>query len=88
MSTPSIFTVYDGTTTASPTAFSIQGIGLGASGSNTLNLAEDHLGPLCMTNGNGVLITLSTGTSAGGSGILNTFNYEGYTTAGAGSSRN
>lgn len=47
-STNVVLNILDGGTTD----YAINGIALGASGVNTLNIVEDHLGPLCFTTGN------------------------------------
>ena len=84
LSTNSIFTVYDGTTTTAATVEHIEGFALAGStsagGSYTLSLPEDHLGPLCTTAGNITYLTI--GSAGALTGSNNTINYEGYTNCG------
>lgn len=75
--TTTVVTIADNNTTV----WTLYGLGLGASGVNTLSVPEDHLGPFCTAAGDRTVITLTTTNGAGGS-IPNSFNYEGYTTYG------
>lgn len=75
--TTTVVTIADNNTTV----WTLYGLGLGASGVNTLSVNEDHLAPFCTAAGDRTVITLTTTNGAGGS-IPNAFNYEGYTTYG------
>lgn len=90
LSSTASFAVYDGATTTIA-IMNIFGAGLGATTpaqfSNTISIPEDHLGPLCGTPGNAFNLLINTGTVSGVSGPMS-INYEGYTTAGAGSISN
>lgn len=59
--------------------WTINGLGLGASGVNTLSIPEDHLGPWCTAAGDQTLITL---TNTAGSVVPQGVDVEGYTTYG------
>ena len=76
MSTVSAFTIKDNNTTA----WTVYGAGIGTTGTNTLVLSEDHLGPFCGTAGNqtSLILTPTNGLPANGQSI----NYEGYTQCG------
>lgn len=74
--TTTVVTIADGDTTK----WTIYGVGLGASGVNTKDFSEDHLGPWCTSVGNKTLFTL---TNTGGlSTTPAAINVEGYTTYG------
>lgn len=60
--------------------WTLYGVGLGASGVNTITLADDHLGPWCTSAGNQSLFTLTN--TGGSSSVPLAFNAEGYTTYG------
>lgn len=75
MSTATVLTLVDGATTK----WTINGLGLGASGVNTLTLTDDHLGPLCTLAGDQTQFTL---TSTTGGAVPQSINVEGYTTYG------
>jgi hypothetical protein len=75
MSVGTTFYLLDGGTTD----YVIYGFGLGTSGTNTLNLAEDHLGPLCGTAGNTMTLSMP---APGANTPDNVINAEGYTFAG------
>lgn len=87
LSTGAVAYVYDGSTVTTSPAITIYGAGLGTSGANTISLPQDHLGPFCTTLGNATNVLLSSGTAAGMVGT-NVLNFEGYTSAGAGSISN
>jgi hypothetical protein len=70
LSTSSTFYLLDGNTTS----YVIYGQGLGSSGVNTLNVSEDHLGPLCGTAGNTMTLNLAPASTSG-----NVVDYEGFT---------
>lgn len=76
MSTSTVLTIADGTTTK----WTIYGSGIGTTGTNTLSLPEDHLGPLCTSAGNQTLFTLTN--TAGLSTNPEAVDVEGYTTYG------
>jgi hypothetical protein len=76
MSTGAIFAVADNGTTV----MTVYGAGLGTSGSNTLSLPEDHLGPLCTASGDKTVFTITGGSTA--SPTPQAIDVEGYTTYG------
>lgn len=76
MSTATVLTIADNLTTK----WTINGLGLGASGVNTLSLPEDHLGPFCTAAADQTVFTLTN--TAGLSTNPETINVEGYTTYG------
>lgn len=76
MSTSTVLTIADGTTTK----WTIYGAGLGTTGTSTLSLPEDHLGPFCTAAGDQTLFTLTN--TAGLSTNPESVNVEGYTTYG------
>lgn len=86
LSSTATFSVFDGASTT-VAIMNILGNSLGATYPNTIVLAEDHLGPLCGTPGNAFNMVINTGTVSGVS-VPMSINYEGYTTAGAGSIAN
>lgn len=61
------------------TKWTLYGLGLGASGVNTLSIPEAHLEPFCTAAGDATVINL---TNTAGSAVPQSFNYEGYTTYG------
>jgi hypothetical protein len=61
------------------TVWTLYGAGLGTTGTNTLTLPEDHLGPFCTGAGHQTLFTL---TSSGIAGNPQAIDVEGYTTYG------
>lgn len=74
--TTTVVTIADNLTTK----WTLYGIGLGASGVNTKDLIEDHLGPWCTAAGDQTVFTL---TNTGGiSTVPQAINVEGYTTYG------
>lgn len=76
MSSSTVLTIADTNTTK----WTIYGSGLGTSGSSTLSLPEDHLGPWCTAAGDQTLFTL---TNTGGlSSNPEVVDVEGYTTYG------
>lgn len=74
--TTTVVTIADGDTTK----WTLYGVGFGASGVNTKDLIEDHLGPWCTSVGNKTLFTLTN--TAGLSTNPAAINVEGYTTYG------
>lgn len=76
MSTMAVLTVADGNNTV----WTINGAGLGTTGTNTMSLPEDHLGPFCTAAGDRTVFTI-TPTSAIATNP-STINVEGYTTYG------
>lgn len=64
----------------SNTVWTLYGVGIGASGVNTLQIAEDHLGPWCTAAGDQSVFTLVN--TGGSSTVPLSFNVEGYTTYG------
>lgn len=74
--TYTVVSILDGNTTS----YTLFGLGLGASGVNTLSLPEDHLGPLCFTAGN--TTTFRMVNTAGSTTQPESFNYEGFTDCG------
>ena len=76
MATSTVVTIADNNTTV----WTIYGSGLGTTGTNTLSLPEDHLGPFCTATGDRTVFTLT------GAGLITTnaqaINVEGYTTYG------
>lgn len=79
--TTTVVNIYDGPTLK----WTIYGQDLGATGPNTLNVNEDPMGPWCATNGNQIFATM---IGAGSLTVPESFNVEGYTTFGAGSTLN
>lgn len=78
ISTCNTFTIADNLTTK----WTLYGLGLGASGLNTISLPEDHLGPFCTTAGNQTVFSIApTGQTACGA-VQQSINVEGYTTYG------
>lgn len=76
LSTYSVLTVADNLTTK----WTLYGAGLGTTGTNTLSLPEDHLGPWCTSAGNQSVFTI---TPTGGLAINpQSIMVEGYTTYG------
>lgn len=76
VSTTATVTLKDNNTTI----WTLYGLGLGASGVNTISLPEDHLGPLCTAAGDQTSFTI---TNTGGiSTNPESINVEGYTTYG------
>lgn len=75
MSSATVLTIQDNNTVK----WTINGLGLGASGVNTLSLPEDHLGPFCTAAGDQTSFIL---TSTSGGVVPQTVNVEGYTTYG------
>lgn len=76
MSTATVLTVKDGNNTV----WTIYGAGLGTTGTSTLSIPEDHLGPLCTSANNQTTFVL---TNTGGSASnQESVNVEGYTTYG------
>lgn len=76
MSTNTVLTVAD----ANTTKWTIYGTGIGTTGTNTLSLPEDHLGPLCTAAGDQTVFTLTN--TNGQAGNAESVNVEGYTTYG------
>lgn len=76
MSTSTVLTIADNATTK----WTIYGAGLGTTGTSTLSLPEDHLGPFCTAAGDQTVFTLTntTGLSTNPESV----NVEGYTTYG------
>lgn len=74
--TTTVVTIADGDTTK----WTIYGVGLGASGVNTKDFVEEHLGPWCTSVGNKTLFTLTN--TSGVSTVPQAINVEGYTTYG------
>lgn len=76
MSTNTVLTILDNATTK----WTIYGAGLGTTGTSTLSLPEDHLGPYCTAAGDQTVFTLTNtnGISANPESV----NVEGYTTYG------
>lgn len=68
------------------TLWTINGLGLGSSGVNTLQIIEDHLAPFCTTAGNSTVFTLTN--TLGSSLNPSIINVEGYVTYGGGSTNN
>lgn len=81
MSTNVVLNVVDGLS-AGTTVYLINGVGLGASGVNSLNLAEDHLGPLCLTAGNTTVFNAVATVPFVGTASPVAVNVEGYTDCG------
>lgn len=75
VSTAATFTVKDN----NATVWTFYGLGIGASGVNTLSLPEDHLGPLCTAAGDQTSFVI---TNSAGSNLPESINVEGYTTYG------
>lgn len=75
--TTTIINIVDGTSSGT-TVYAVDGLGLGASGVNSVQLTEDHLGPLCTTAGNSTVINVSSA----GTLVHQMVNYEGYTACG------
>ena len=74
--TTTVVTIADNNTTV----WTLYGLGLGASGVNTVSLPEDHLGPWCTAAGDRTVFTL---TNTGGiANVPTSINVEGYTTYG------
>lgn len=73
--TTTVVSVLDGATTN----YTLYGLGLAASGVNTIVFPEDHLGPLCAAVGDTINVNL---INTGGAAVPQSFNYEGYTTCG------
>lgn len=73
--TTTVVTIADNNTTK----WTLYGLGIGASGVNTLTLTEDHLGPWCTSAGSQTLFTL---TNTNGLAVPAALNVEGYTTYG------
>lgn len=76
MATTTVLTIADNNTTV----WTINGAGLGTTGTNTLSLPEDHLGPFCTAAGDKTVFTLTP--TGGNAGNPTTINVEGYTTFG------
>lgn len=74
--TTTVVTIADGDTTK----WTIYGSALGTTGSNTLSLPEDHLGPLCTSANSKTLFTLTN--TSGNPANPSVINVEGYTTYG------
>lgn len=76
MSTMDVLTIADNATTK----WTIYGAGIGTTGTNTLVLPEDHLGPYCTSSGNQSVFTITpTAANAGNPKVIAV---EGYTTYG------
>jgi hypothetical protein len=75
MTTGTTFYLIDGSLTAGTTIQTIFGAGLGSSGTNTLVLTEDHLGPLCGTAGNALTLNMPAPSSAT---VNNLYDAEGF----------
>lgn len=73
--TTTVVTMADNLTTK----WTLYGVGIGASGVNTVQLTEDHLGPWCTATGDQTVFTL---TNTNGSSVPASINVEGYTTYG------
>ena len=76
VSTVAVVTVVD----ANTTKWTIYGAGLGTTGTNTLSLPEDHLGPLCTAVGDQTVFNVTN--TAGASVNPQVVAVEGYTTYG------
>lgn len=76
LATTTVMTVADNNTTV----WTVFGSGIGTTGTNTISLPEDHLGPFCTAAGDRTVFTLTptNGLAANPSSI----NVEGYTTYG------
>lgn len=79
--TTTVVNMYDG----SVLKWTLYGQGFGTAALNTLNINEDPMGPWCTTNGNQAFFTMA---GTGSIGVPESFNVEGYTTYGAGSTLN
>jgi len=78
MSVGTTFYLIDGAATVGTTNYVVYGAGLGASGTNTLNIVEDHLGPLCSSGPNMTLTMPAPSVNT----VNNVINIEGYTYCG------
>ena len=76
LSVGTTFYLIDGALNGGTTIQTILGSDLAASGSNTLVLSEDHLGPLCGTAGNAMYFFVPAPAAAT---VTNSFSIEGYT---------
>lgn len=76
MATTTVLTIADNNTTV----WTINGAGIGTTGTNTLSLPEDHLGPFCTAAGDRTVFTLTP--TSGITANPTTINVEGYTTYG------
>lgn len=76
MATTTVLTIADNATTV----WTVNGAGLGTTGTNTIVLPEDHLGPFCTAAGDKTVFTLTP--TAGNAVNPTTINVEGYTTYG------
>lgn len=76
--TTTVLSVLDLTT--GTTFYSINGLGLGSSGVNTLSVPRDHLGPLCGVVGNSTQFNMVN--TSGAPGLPQVLNVEGYTVCG------
>lgn len=65
---------------AATTSYVIDGAGIGTTGTNTVQVNEDHLGPLCLTAGN--TVTLNSVATSGNAINHQSFSWEGYTQCG------
>lgn len=74
--TMTVVSILDGATTG----YTILGAGLGTTGTNTLALPEDHLGPYCASAGN--TLTINSITTNGITANPQAISYEGYTNCG------
>lgn len=76
VSTAAVVTMKDNNTTV----WTLYGAGLGTTGTNTISLPEDHLGPLCTASGDQTSFVI---TNTGGASVNpEAINVEGYTTYG------
>lgn len=69
MTTSATFYLLDGNTTA----YILYGQAFGATGPNTLNIAQQHLEPICATSGNAMTLNMTPASTG-----VNVANYEGY----------
>ena len=78
--TTTVVSILDGGTTVQ----TILGSAIGTTGTNSLTLTEDHLGPMCHTAGNATTFNM---VNTSGVALPQVFNFEGYTSCGGTSNK-